>query len=197
MPEGDSIYRVATQLRPHLQGVPLVAVTIGGVVRDELAGARATAVTPVGKHLLIDLDRGWQLRVHLGMNGRWRRFRAGGDTPPRSASLILATATDAFACLRAHTVELTARRDPRHGRAVASLGPDVLVVSGDHATPSILAGHGWQPVPALVASTYCGGDPVTRFTERDCIGGTLGLIPAHALMPVIMAHALRFTKYGA
>jgi 2,3-bisphosphoglycerate-independent phosphoglycerate mutase len=74
---------------------------------------------------------------------------------------------------------------------------DVLVVSGDHATPSILAGHGWQPVPALVASAYCGGDPVTRFTERDCAGGTLGLIPAHALMPVVMANALRFTKYGA
>ena len=48
-----------------------------------------------------------------------------------------------------------------------------------------------------VASAYCGGDPVTRFTERDCIGGTLGLISAHALMPVVMANALRFTKYGA
>ena len=80
---------------------------------------------------------------------------------------------------------------------ILALGPDVLVVSGDHATPSILAGHGWQPVPALVASAYCGGDPVTRFTERDCIGGTLGLISAHALMPVVMANALRFTKYGA
>ena len=80
---------------------------------------------------------------------------------------------------------------------ILALAPDVLVVSGDHATPSILAGHGWQPVPALVSSAYCGGDPVTRFTERDCAGGTLGLIPAHALMPVVMANALRFTKYGA
>ena len=80
---------------------------------------------------------------------------------------------------------------------ILARSPDVLVVSGDHATPSILAGHGWQPVPALVASAYCGGDPVTRFTERDCAGGTLGLIPAHALMPVVMANALRFTKYGA
>ncbi|HEY5725109.1 MAG TPA: phosphoglycerate mutase, partial [Methylomirabilota bacterium] len=80
---------------------------------------------------------------------------------------------------------------------ILALAPDVLVVSGDHATPAILAGHGWQPVPALVSSAYCGGDSVTRFTERDCAGGTLGLIPAHALMPVVMANALRFTKYGA
>ena len=42
---------------------------------------------------------------------------------------------------------------------ILALAPDVLVVSGDHATPAILAGHGWQPVPALVSSAYCGGDP--------------------------------------
>ncbi len=126
MPEGDSIFRVATQLRPHLLPTPLTSVTIAGATRHDLAGAQVTAVTPLGKHLLIDLDRGWQLRIHLGMNGRWRRFRAGGDAPPPSASLILTTATDGFACLRAKTVELSAVRDPRHGRAIAALGPDVL-----------------------------------------------------------------------
>jgi 2,3-bisphosphoglycerate-independent phosphoglycerate mutase len=73
----------------------------------------------------------------------------------------------------------------------------VLVVSGDHATPSVLAGHGWQPVPALLASAYCGNDPVARFTERDCAAGSLGISPAHHLMPLAMANALRFTKYGA
>jgi 2,3-bisphosphoglycerate-independent phosphoglycerate mutase len=81
--------------------------------------------------------------------------------------------------------------------AIRDLGPDVLIVSGDHATPSILAAHGWQPVPALVWSRYCGADPVTAFTERACAAGTLGLIPAHHLMPLIMANALRLTKFGA
>jgi 2,3-bisphosphoglycerate-independent phosphoglycerate mutase len=52
-------------------------------------------------------------------------------------------------------------------------------------------------VPALLASAYCGADPVTRFTERDCLAGSLGLAPAHHLMPLVMANALRFTKYGA
>lgn len=80
---------------------------------------------------------------------------------------------------------------------ILALRPDVLVVSGDHATPSVLAGHGWQPVPALLASAYCGNDPVTRFTERDCAAGSLGISPAHHLMPLAMANALRFTKYGA
>jgi len=81
--------------------------------------------------------------------------------------------------------------------AIRDLGPDVLVVSGDHATPSVLAAHGWQPVPALVWSRYCGADPVSAFTERACAAGTLGVIPAHHLMPIVMANALRLTKFGA
>jgi 2,3-bisphosphoglycerate-independent phosphoglycerate mutase len=81
--------------------------------------------------------------------------------------------------------------------AVRDLGPDVLVVSGDHSTPSVLAAHGWQPVPALVWSRYCGADPVTAFTERACAAGTLGLLPAHHLMAIVMANALRLMKFGA
>jgi 2,3-bisphosphoglycerate-independent phosphoglycerate mutase len=81
--------------------------------------------------------------------------------------------------------------------AVRGLGPDVLVVSGDHATPSILAAHGWQPVPVLLWSRYCGADPVTAFTERACAAGTLGTLPAQHLMPLVMANALRLTKFGA
>src|SRR5918996_3520350 len=56
---------------------------------------------------------------------------------------------------------------------IEALGPDVLVVSGDHASPSVLAAHGWQPVPVLIHSRYCGADPVTAFTERACAAGTL------------------------
>jgi 2,3-bisphosphoglycerate-independent phosphoglycerate mutase len=80
---------------------------------------------------------------------------------------------------------------------IRDLGPDVLVVTGDHSTPSVLAAHGWQPVPALVWSRYCGADPVTAFTERACAAGTLGVLPAHHLMSVVMANALRLTKFGA
>jgi 2,3-bisphosphoglycerate-independent phosphoglycerate mutase len=80
---------------------------------------------------------------------------------------------------------------------ITALRPDVLVVTGDHATPSILAAHGWQPVPVLVKSPYCGADPVSAFTERACAAGTLGLMPAHHLMPIVLANALRLTKFGA
>jgi 2,3-bisphosphoglycerate-independent phosphoglycerate mutase len=80
---------------------------------------------------------------------------------------------------------------------ILALGPDVMVVTGDHASPSILAAHGWQPVPVLIASRYCGADPVTSFSERACAAGTLGTIPAQYLMPLVLANALRLTKFGA
>jgi 2,3-bisphosphoglycerate-independent phosphoglycerate mutase len=80
---------------------------------------------------------------------------------------------------------------------IEALRPDVLVVSGDHASPSVLAAHGWQPVPVLLRSRYSGADPVSAFNERACAGGTLGIMPAQHLMPLVMANALRLTKFGA
>jgi 2,3-bisphosphoglycerate-independent phosphoglycerate mutase len=80
---------------------------------------------------------------------------------------------------------------------IEALRPDVFVVSGDHASPSILAAHGWQPVPVVVRSAYAGADPVTAFNERACAAGTLGIMPAQQLMPIVLANALRLTKFGA
>src|SRR2546421_298757 len=84
-----------------------------------------------------------------------------------------------------------------HVPTVRALAPDVLVVSGDHATPSILARHRWPPVPALLWRRHCGADPVPAFTERAGAIGNLGTIPAHHLMPLVMANAQRLTKFGA
>src|SRR2546428_10613333 len=69
---------------------------------------------------------------------------------------------------------------------IRALGPDVLIISGDHATPSILAGHGWQPVPLLVWSRYCGADAVAAFTERACAGGCPREEPAQPPVPPVV-----------
>ena len=81
--------------------------------------------------------------------------------------------------------------------AIKALSPDVLVVSGDHATPAVLAAHSWHPVPVALVGQYALPDAVERFSERACGAGSLGTLPAHDLMPLILAHALRLTKYGA
>ncbi|MGH7389430.1 MAG: 2,3-bisphosphoglycerate-independent phosphoglycerate mutase [Candidatus Rokuibacteriota bacterium] len=81
--------------------------------------------------------------------------------------------------------------------AIEALRPDVLVVTGDHATPAVLAAHGWQPVPLVLWSRYCGADGVAAFSERACTAGSLGVLPSQHLMPLVMANALRLTKFGA
>jgi 2,3-bisphosphoglycerate-independent phosphoglycerate mutase len=78
-----------------------------------------------------------------------------------------------------------------------ALGPDVLVVTGDHATPSTYRAHSWHPVPFLLHSRWCLPDRAGAFNESDCQQGSLGVFPATEVMPLAMAHAGRFTKYGA
>ena len=79
---------------------------------------------------------------------------------------------------------------------ILELQPDALVVAGDHATPSILAAHGWQPVPALIHSKLTLGEGVPAFSERACAGGSIGSIPATHLMFLALAHAGKLIKFG-
>jgi 2,3-bisphosphoglycerate-independent phosphoglycerate mutase len=81
--------------------------------------------------------------------------------------------------------------------ALRDLGPDVIAVSGDHATPSQMAAHSWHPVPTLLWSERCGRDAVERFGERWCLQGGLGLRPSKDLMALMLANAGRLQKYGA
>ena len=81
--------------------------------------------------------------------------------------------------------------------SIEALRPDVFAVTGDHASPAVLRGHSWHPVPLVLTGAYAAADAVERFSERACAGGSLGTFPAHHLMPLLMANALRFTKFGA
>jgi endonuclease VIII len=141
MPEGDTIHRLADQLGPVLAGHAVERVTTQGIDRD-LAGTTITAVTAVGKHLIIDLDDATRIRTHLGMYGRVRAYRRpDGDAlvarmSPGNASLVLVT--DDAVCLwsRAKTIEIAARRAPMRDQVLAALGPDIL---GDAFDPEVAA----------------------------------------------------------
>ena len=80
---------------------------------------------------------------------------------------------------------------------IEALSPDVLIVTGDHSTPSRLKGHSWHPVPTLLSADTCRPDGLDGFSERACLRGGLGIFPAKHLMLLAMAHALRLGKYGA
>jgi 2,3-bisphosphoglycerate-independent phosphoglycerate mutase len=80
---------------------------------------------------------------------------------------------------------------------LVALNPDVLVVTSDHSTPSLLSGHSWHPNPFILVSKTAGVDDVTEFTERACGKGLLGRFRALYAMPLMLAHALKLKKYGA
>jgi 2,3-bisphosphoglycerate-independent phosphoglycerate mutase len=107
---------------------------------------------------------------------------------------------------------------------VLELLPDVLVVTGDHSTPALLQGHSWHPNPVLLKAPFQRQMPLARrsldavaaaegamprrgkgavvevrakFSEKACAGGILGTFNAMEVLPMMMANALKFKKYGA
>ncbi len=78
-----------------------------------------------------------------------------------------------------------------------ALKPDVIIVTGDHSSPSILKAHSWHPVPLMIYSRFARCEAGVKFGERACSRGSLGILPATQVMPLALAHALRMAKYGA
>lgn len=81
--------------------------------------------------------------------------------------------------------------------ALTGMEPDVIVVTGDHSTPALLAGHSWHSVPVLLYSRWCRPDRIEKFGESACLTGGIGRISATQIMPLAMANALKLTKFGA
>ena len=80
---------------------------------------------------------------------------------------------------------------------VEALRPDVVVVTGDHSTPSALSSHSWHPVPTLLVADTCRTDACQAFGETEALRGGLGHFEAIHLMPLALAHAKRLAKFGA
>jgi 2,3-bisphosphoglycerate-independent phosphoglycerate mutase len=93
-------------------------------------------------------------------------------------------------------VEMIERLDAEVPK-IRALEPEVLIVTGDHSTPSILRSHSWHPVPVLLWAKSCRPDSVVEFGESYCIRGGLGQFQAMYLMSLALAHAGRLGKYGA
>jgi 2,3-bisphosphoglycerate-independent phosphoglycerate mutase len=86
----------------------------------------------------------------------------------------------------------------RHVPELLGLKPDVLVITGDHSTPSVLRSHSWHPVPLLLYSSWVRPDrDAAGFTEHACQRGSLGRMRAVHLMALMLAHGRRLEKFSA
>ena len=77
-----------------------------------------------------------------------------------------------------------------------ALEPDVLVVTGDHSSPTQLADHSWHPVPVVMWGPRVAVDDVEQFGERACSRGILGQMPTQELMAMMLASADKLDTFG-
>jgi 2,3-bisphosphoglycerate-independent phosphoglycerate mutase len=80
---------------------------------------------------------------------------------------------------------------------LAELPFDVIAVTGDHSTPTLVMDHTYHPVPAALWSKHCLVDDVERLSERAVVRGTLGTIAARDLLPAMLAEGGRMKRFGA
>jgi 2,3-bisphosphoglycerate-independent phosphoglycerate mutase len=82
---------------------------------------------------------------------------------------------------------------------ILKLNSQTLVITGDHSTPSTMKSHSWHPNPLLIKSPYNRLNPwkPESFSESECARGVLGRFYSIDILPLMMAHALKFKKYGA
>src|SRR5436309_4253591 len=82
-------------------------------------------------------------------------------------------------------------------KSLIEMEPDVLMIAGDHSTPALMAAHSWHAVPFMLRSKWMRADECGMFSETELQRGSLGTFAAKEVLPLAMAHAGRFKKYGA
>lgn len=76
---------------------------------------------------------------------------------------------------------------------------DIIVLTGDHTTSSILGEHTADPVPIMIYSTediIHRKDPVKNFAERKCYRGILGHIKGIHIIRLILNKIGKGIRYG-
>lgn len=130
MPEGDTIYRTATTLRPAMEGGVIDAARLRDrqFEVDHIIGRTVTAVEARGKHLLMRLSSAAAIHSHMGMTGSWHIYHPGDvwQKPPHYASLVLSINNLEVICFSPKLLELLTADQLRTHRHLCSLGPDLL-----------------------------------------------------------------------
>lgn len=125
MPEGDTLRQAEQRIAPLLEGRQLERVWFRRpLVLAPRSGQVVESVRAVGKHLLIELDRGLTLDTHLGMGGWWTTMPAARTPQPGPKLRIALTVAEGHAlCYAAPTIRTFVRDGGP--TPVDHLGPDL------------------------------------------------------------------------
>jgi len=127
MPEGDTVYRSATNLRAALAGRVLTRcdIRVPAFATVDFTGETVDEVVSRGKHLLMRVGE-FTIHSHLKMEGSWHIYRQGSKWFRREwpARAILATSELVAVGFQLGTLDVVPRS--REGEVVGYLGPDLL-----------------------------------------------------------------------
>ena len=74
---------------------------------------------------------------------------------------------------------------------------DTVIITSDHSTPCLMKEHSGHPVPVVMKGPFVRVDEVKKFSEIDCIHGSLGEFKAIQLMNLILMSTKRLKIFGA
>ena len=140
MPEGDTIYRAAKNLRKVLVDGRIDSASGWQDVDrvSDLEGDVVDAVESRGKHLSITLQSGLVIHSHMGMTGSWHIYRATDvwQKPKRQATLALNLVHDqredlqnrnwCIVCFTPKLIEIITATEFRRNNYLQRLGPDLM-----------------------------------------------------------------------
>lgn len=145
VPEGDTIHRTATRLKPVLEGKTVREFTAPRLVgRGPAPGTGIDRVEAVGKYLLVRFADGTTLETHMKMSGSWHIYKTGERWRRARSSVRAMIETEegwVAVCFSAPHVRLVPTVDGQDGRApgldgmadgTAHLGPDLCRPDADH-----------------------------------------------------------------
>ncbi|WP_431233310.1 endonuclease VIII Nei2 [Mycolicibacterium psychrotolerans] len=183
MPEGDTVFRTAANLREALVGKTLTRcdVRVPRYATVDLAGQTVDEVISRGKHLFIRVGQA-SIHSHLKMDGAWRVGPKGKPIRNAYKIRIALEAGD----IQALGIDLGILEilDREHDEdAVAHLGPDLL---GDDWDPTVAAANLAQdpdrPIaPALLDQRNLAGVGNVYANELCFVFGRLPTSPVSSL----------------
>jgi formamidopyrimidine-DNA glycosylase len=162
MPELPEVETVMRGLRPALEGKVIARALVHrpdlrfplplGLAR-RLTGARVLGFRRRGKYILMRLEGGDSLLIHLGMSGRMVIGNAGSNVATAHEHIVLETADGARVGFvdprRFGSVDLVRTTDEAQHRLLAGMGPEPL--DDDFTTASLSTSLAGKKTPIKAA----------------------------------------------
>jgi len=181
MPEGDTVWHTAAELRKHLAGRTLTRcdIRVPRFATVDLTGQVVDEVLSRGKHLFLRVGQA-SIHSHLKMDGSWRVGTRPARVDHRARIILEAGDTRAIGIDLGVLDVLERARD---GEVVAHLGPDLLGEDWDPALAAAnLTAHPGRPLAeALLDQRVLAGVGNVYCNELCFVSGHLPTAPVSAL----------------